>query len=177
MSCNLAAGITLGCRDNAGGVNKVWITDYENILSITKNSGDTITSISGASGSTFYSFELIRTTSELTETVNASLENGTVFYTQELTMFFAKLEQYKRNIIKTLAQSFRLAVIFEDNNGSYFLLGEEYGMFVSAGSNVTGLALGDRQGYNLTLQALEQLPMNELNAPIASVVTGMTVQS
>ena len=175
MSCNLAAGITLGCRDNAGGVNKVWITDYENILSITKSTGDTITAISGTG--TFYSFELIRTTSEMTETINASLENGTVFYTQELTMFFAKLEQYKRNIIKTLAQSFRLAVIFEDNNGSYFLLGEEYGMFVSAGSNVTGLALGDRQGYNLTLQALEQLPMNELSGPIASVVQGMTVQS
>lgn len=175
MSCNLAAGIQLGCRDNAGGVNKVWITDYDNILSVTKNSGDTITAISGSG--VFYSFELIRTTSELTETVNASLENGTVFYTQELTMFFAKLEQYKRNIIKTLAQSFRLAVVFEDNNGSYFLLGEEYGMFVSAGSNVTGLALGDRQGYNLTLQALEQLPMNELSAPIGSVIQGMTVQS
>jgi hypothetical protein len=175
MSCNLAAGITLGCRDNAGGVNKVWITDYDNIATVTKTTGDTITAISGTG--TFYSFELIRTTSEMTETINASLENGTTYYTQELTMFFAKLEQYKRNIIKTLAQSFRLAVIFEDNNGSYFLLGEEYGMFVSAGSNVTGLALGDRQGYNLTLQALEQLPMNELSGPIASVVQGMTVQS
>jgi hypothetical protein len=175
MSCNLAAGITLGCRDNAGGVNKVWITDYDNIATVTKSTDDTITAISGTG--TFYSFELIRTTSEMTETINASLENGTVFYTQELTMFFAKLEQYKRNIIKTLAQSFRLAVIFEDNNGSYFLLGEEYGMFVSAGSNVTGLALGDRQGYNLTLQALEQLPMNELSGPIASVVQGMTVES
>ena len=175
MSCNLAAGITLGCRDNAGGVNRVWITDYENVTGITQNSGSTITAISGTG--TFYSFELIRTTSEMTETINASLENGTVFYTQELTMFFAKLEQYKRNIIKTLAQSFRLAVVFEDNNGSYFLLGQEYGMFVSAGSNVTGLSLGDRQGYNLTLQALEQLPMNELSAPLASIVSGMTVES
>jgi hypothetical protein len=174
MSCNLAAGITLGCRDNAGGVNRVWITDYENVTSVVKNTGDTITSITGTG--VFYEFQLIRTTSEMTETINASLENGTVFYTQELVMFFAKLEQYKRNIIKTLAQSFRLAVIFEDNNGSYFLLGEEYGMFVSAGSNVTGLALGDRQGYNLTLQALEQLPMNELAGTIYSVVSGLTVE-
>jgi hypothetical protein len=174
MSCNLAQGITFGCRDNAGGVAKVWITDYDNILSITKNSGDTITALSGTG--TFYEFQLIRTTSELTETVNASLENGTVFYTQEIVMFFAKLEQYKRNILKTLAQSFRLAVIFQDNNGSYFLLGEEYGMYVSAGSSVTGLALGDRQGYNITLQALEPNPMNELGGSIYSVVSGMTVE-
>lgn len=174
MSCNLAAGITLGCRDNAGGVNRVWITDYDNVTSVIKNTGDTITSITGTG--VFYEFQLIRTTSEMTETINASLENGTVYYTQELVMFFAKLEQYKRNIIKTLAQSFRLAVIFEDNNGAYFLLGEEYGMFVSAGSNVTGLALGDRQGYNLTLQALEQLPMNELDGTIYQVVSGLTVE-
>jgi hypothetical protein len=66
MSCNLAQGITFGCRDNAGGVNKVWITDFDNITSITKNSGDTITAISGTG--TFYSFDLIRTTSEMTET-------------------------------------------------------------------------------------------------------------
>ena len=174
MSCNLAAGITLGCRDNAGGVNRVWITDYENVTGITQNSGSTITAISGTG--VFYEFQLIRTTSEMTETINASLENATVYYTQELVMFFAKLEQYKRNIIKTLAQSFRLAVIFEDNNGAYFLLGQEYGMFVSAGSNVTGLALGDRQGYNLTLQALEQLPMNELSGTIYTVVSGITVE-
>ena len=174
MSCNLAQGITFGCRDNAGGVNRVWITDYENVTSVVKNTGDTITSITGTG--VFYEFQLIRTTSEMTETINASLENGTVFYTQELTMFFAKLEQYKRNILKTLAQSFRLAVIFEDNNGAFFLFGEEYGMFVSAGSSVTGLALGDRQGYNLTLQALEQLPMNELDGSIYSVVSGLTVE-
>jgi hypothetical protein len=174
MSCNLAQGITFCCSDNAGGVNRVWITDFDNVTSVIKNTGDTITSITGTG--VFYEFQLIRTTSEMTETINASLENGTVFYTQELTMFFAKLEQYKRNIIKTLAQNFRLAVIFEDNNGAYFLLGEEYGMFVSAGSSATGLALGDRQGYNLTLQALEQLPMNELSGTIYQVVSGITVE-
>jgi hypothetical protein len=174
MSCNLVQGITFGCRDNAGGVGKVWITDYDNIASVTKDSGDTITEISGTG--VFYEFQLIRATSEVTETINASLENGTVFFTQEITMFFAKLEQYKRNIIKAMAQSFRLAIVFQDNNGSLFLIGEEYGAFVSAGSAVTGLALGDRQGYNLTLQALEQSPMNELSGDLASVLSGMTIE-
>ena len=174
MSCNLVQGITFGCRDNSGGVGKVWITDYDNITTITKNSGDTITSISGTG--VFYEFQLIRSTSEVTETINASLENGTIFYQQEIVMFFAKLEQYKRNIIKTLAQSFRLTIVFQDNNGSLFLLGEEYGAYVSAGSAVTGLALGDRQGYNITLQALEQQPMNELAGPLDTILSGMTIQ-
>jgi hypothetical protein len=50
-----------------------------------------------------------------------------------------------------------------------------YGAFVSAGTSVTGKALGDQAGYNLTFQALEQLPMNQLDGTLADVVTGMTI--
>lgn len=175
MSCNVSAGIALGCRDVVGGVQTIWITDQDNLASITKNTGDTITQISG-SGS-YYEFQLIRTSSQYTETVNASLENGTVFYTQELVTYFAKLEQSKRNILKTLAQSPKLSIVMEDNTGKYFLLGEVYGSFVSAGSSVTGKALGDAQGYNITFQALEQNPMCELSGPLSSVVAGITVVS
>jgi hypothetical protein len=174
MACNLTAGIQLSCRDNVGGIATAYITDFTNIASITKNSGDTITAISGSG--TFYEFQLIRTSSQYTETVNASLENGTVFYTQELVTYFAKLSQDKRNILKTLAQSPRLAVVIVDNNGDSFYLGETYGMFVSAGTSVTGKALGDANGYNITFQALEQNPMNELAGTLSSVATGITVQ-
>ena len=174
MACNLTAGIQLSCRDNVGGVATAYITDFTNIASITKNSGDTITAISGSG--TFFEFQLIRTSSQYTETVNASLENGTVFYTPELVTYFAKLSQDKRNILKTLAQSPRLAVVIVDNNGDSFYLGETYGMFVSAGTSVSGKALGDANGYNITLQALEQNPMNQLAGTLSSVATGITVQ-
>lgn len=174
MSCNLTSGIQLSCRDNVGGVATAYITDFDNIASITKTTGDTITQISGSG--TFYKFELIRTTASFTETVNASLENGTVFYTQELVTYFAKLSQDKRNILKTLAQSPRLAVVFVDNNGDSFLAGEVYGMFVSAGTSVSGKALGDANGYNITLQALEQNPINQLAGTLSSVASGIVVQ-
>ena len=174
MACNLTAGIQLSCRDNVGGIATAYITDFTNIASITKSTGDTITAISGSG--TFYEFQLIRTSSQYTETVNASLENGTVFYTQELVTYFAKLSQEKRNILKTLAQSPRLAVVIVDNNGDSFYLGETYGMFVSAGTSVTGKALGDANGYNITFQALEQNPMNELAGTLSSVATGIVVE-
>jgi hypothetical protein len=174
MSCNLTSGIQLSCRDNVGGVATAYITDFTNIASITKSTGDTITQISGSG--TFYEFQLIRTSSQFTETVNASLENGTVFYTQELVTYFAKLSQDKRNILKTLAQSPRLAVVIVDNNGDSFYLGETYGMFVSAGTSQTGKALGDANGYNITLQALEPNPMNQLGGTLSSVASGITVQ-
>lgn len=174
MACNLTAGIALGCRDNTGGLKTMWITDFSNILSVTQNSGDTITAISGTG--TFYEFELIRTSSQHTETVNASLENGTVFYQGETVTFFSKLEQAKRNILKTLAQSQQLAIVIEDNNGDYFYLALTYGCYVTAGTSVTGLNLGDRAGYNITFGYMEPNPMNQLSGPLSSIVSGITVQ-
>ncbi len=174
MACNLSAGIQLGCRDNTGGLKTLWITDYTNVTSITSSTGDTITAISGTG--TFYEFQLIRTSSQLTETVNASLENGTVFYQGEVVTYFNKLGQDKRNILKTLAQSQQLAICAEDNNGQYFYLGQTYGCFISAGTSVTGKALGDQNGYNMTFQYLEPNPMNQLSGSLSSITTGITVQ-
>jgi hypothetical protein len=175
MACNLTAGIPLGCRDNAGGVANAWITDFSNIASITQSTGDTITNISGSG--TFYAFELIRTSSQFTETVNASLAAGTVFYQDELVTYFAKMTQEKRNILKVLAQNQKLAIVFSDNNGEYWFMGQNYGSFISAGSQVTGQALGDANGLNMTFQALEQFPINSLSGPLSSVVTGITVEA
>ena len=174
MACNLTSGILLGCRDNTGGLSTLWITDYTNVTSLTQNSGDTITAISGTG--TFYEFQLIRTSSQLTETVNTSLENGTVFYQGEIVTYFNKLGQDKRNILKTLAQSQRLAIVAEDNNGQYFYLGQTYGCFISAGTSVTGKALGDANGYNMTFQYLEPNPMNQLSGSLSSIAQGITVQ-
>lgn len=175
MACNLTAGIQLGCRDNTGGLATLWITDYTNITSLSQSAvTDTIYAISGTG--TFYEFQLIRTSSQLTETVNASLENGTVFYQGEIVTYFSKLGQDKRNILKTLAQSQRLAIVAEDNNGQYFYLGQTYGCFISAGTSVTGKALGDANGYNMTFQYLEPNPMNQLSGSLASIAQGITVQ-
>ena len=174
MACNLTGGIVLGCRDNVGGLKTMWITDYTNILSITQSTGDTITQISGTG--TFYEFQLIRTSSQLTETVNASLENGTVFYQGEIVTFFSKLEQDKRNLLKALAQSQQLAIVVEDNNGEFFYCGQTYGCYVSAGTSVTGLNLGDRAGYNITFGYLEPNPMNQLSGSLSSIAQGITVQ-
>jgi hypothetical protein len=175
MACNLTAGIQLGCRDNTGGLATLWITDYTNITSLSQSAvTDTIYAISGTG--TFYEFQLIRTSSQLTETVNASLENGTVFYQGEIVTYFNKLGQDKRNILKTLAQSQRLAIVAEDNNGQFFYLGQTYGCFISAGTSVTGKALGDANGYNMTFQYLEPNPMNQLSGTLASIAQGITVQ-
>jgi hypothetical protein len=55
-------------------------------------------------------------------------------------------------------------------------LGQTYGCFISAGTSVTGKALGDANGYNMTFQYLEPNPMNQLSGSLSSIAQGITVQ-
>lgn len=87
------------------------------------------------------------------------------------------MTQEKRNILKVLAQNQKLAIVFSDNNGQYWFMGQNYGSFISAGSQVTGAALGDANGLNMTFQALEQFPINSLSGDLSSIVTGITVEA
>jgi hypothetical protein len=76
-----------------------------------------------------------------------------------------------------LAQNQKLAIVFSDNNGTYWLMGQNYGSFISAGSQVSGKALGDQNGLNMTFQALEQQPINSLSGSLASIAQGIIVES
>ena len=153
MSCNITAGFTLDCNDSNGGIEKIFIANGP-VESITEAAG-TITAItvggSALTPSDFFEFEVPRQTSSFTETINVSNENGTVFYDQALTMIFNKMEASKRDQILLLSQNNEMVVVFKDNNGKYFSVGVERGAYMTAGTSVSGVAYGDRNGYELTI--------------------------
>ena len=97
-----------------------------------------------------YTYELRKNGgSSLAETINNSLENGTLFYQQDLVMVFHKLDTAIRNQIKLLAQNRGIKVVVEDNNGSQFFLGEDFdGGYLSAGAAASGVAFGDSSQYS-----------------------------
>ena len=94
----------------------------------------------------------------MTETLNASIENGTLFYTPEVTFTINKLQVAVRNELRLLARN-RLIVIVQDNNSRYWLLGAVNGLEATAGTAGTGTAFGDRSGYEMTLSGMETMPM------------------
>jgi len=51
-------------------------------------------------------------------------------------------------------------VIVEDQNGNLFVMGLVNGAEVTAGTIVTGAAMGDMSGYTLTLSGKEKVPAN-----------------
>ena len=169
MACsNLTGGFTLDCNDANGGIDKIFIANGA-VESITEAAG-TITAItvggSPLAPADFFEFEVPRQTSSFTETINVSQENSTVFYDQALTMVFNKMEATKRDQILLMAQATNMVVLFKDNNGKYFSVGVERGAYMTAGTSVSGVAYGDRNGYEITISGMEASPSFEVTGTI-----------
>jgi len=168
MACDITAGFTLDCNDSNGGIEQIFIANGP-VEGITETSG-TITAItvggSALTPSDFFAFEVPRQTSSFTETINVSNENGTVFYDQALTMVLNKMEAAKRDQILLLSQNNEMVVVFKDNNSKYFSVGIQRGAYMTAGTSVSGVAYGDRNGYELTFSGMEEQPAFEVTGSI-----------
>jgi hypothetical protein len=169
MACALTQGYTLDCRDSLGGITEVYFMAFQDVSSTTEASG-VITALTKATGKKFYKYELTKGTSVLTENINSNVQNGTLYYTPELTIILNKLQANTRNEILLLAKNLLVAVA-KDNNGKYWYLGKTRGIDLTAGSATSGTADADRSGYTLTFAGSEPSLAPEVNSAVASALT------
>ena len=172
MPCALTTGYTLGCRDNVGGITEVRLIAFNSVTgTIVVDGSGVVTGTFPASG--FYKYEVPKGAGQFTETVNASTENGTIFYQQELVFPINRMTQTVRNELRLLGLN-RLMAIVTDRNGKYWLLGRSNGLDVTAGTAQTGTAMGDRNGYEMTFTGMEELPCSEVSSSIITALTSGT---
>jgi hypothetical protein len=112
---------------------------------------------------------LKRNTSSLAQNVTKSFENGTIYFEQVLTAVLYKYDQDKRNQLKLLSQNDAIQIIAVDQNNVQYYLGQTNGMYLSGGSAATGVALGDRSGFELIWTGQEQEPANTISGNLASI--------
>jgi len=160
MSCTLNKGREVPCKDSVGGIEAVYLFDYGDLSAAVQSSvdGEEDSIIGFAGGTTGYKYA-VKGNSSLEQTVNASRENGTVFYDQVLNLTLTGLTQKDHKEVRLIASG-RPQVLIKDYNGNYFVTGLEHGMDVNGGTIVTGAAMGDLSGYTLTLQGMEKKPAN-----------------
>ena len=172
-ACLQTASINLGCASNVGGIKVAYLVAGD-ITGVTYNAIGEITGITGTGD--IFTYEVQKQTSSLTETFNSSLENGTLFYTQDLLLNFHKMDADKRNQVKLMAQNRGLKAFAEDNNGTIWYLGADFdGGYLQAGSGVTGVAFGDANQYSVTLQFFSREPLALLDGSLSSVVSGLVI--
>jgi len=174
MACDLTAGRQEVCKESVGGLQGVYFLNY----STGSFDKDVDGKINDLTGYTAYYYEL-KGTSAYTETVNSSRENGTTFFSQELTLNLKKLTNEMTKELKLLAYG-RPQIILWTQAGDALLAGEMNGCDLTAGTISTGGALGDLYGYSITMTGEESLPASFLNGatkadPFAGLVGEPTV--
>jgi hypothetical protein len=154
MSCvSFSGGIPKDCNNNVGGLTKLYLTDFDNIVSYTQ-AGGTVSAIILASASNFYEFEFNRNSATFTEDLVKSVEAGSALFEQTTTVTIPRRDVAKRNTLALLTQR-DLACIFKDSNGLYWYPGATEGIYLSESTSTSGTAKADGSNYTLTLKGFE----------------------
>jgi hypothetical protein len=162
MSCNLTKGRALPCRESVGGIKAVYFVDFGDLGTISVTA-DEVTDMDGTFSA--YKYEL-KGSSSVEQTINASRENGTVFFDQVVNLTLPQLSKEDNNELKLMAYG-RPHIVVEDYNGNAYLVGRENGADVTGGTIVSGAAMGDLSGYTLSFSAMERTAANFIDGAIA----------
>lgn len=167
MACSLTLGRIEPCKDQVGGLNAVYFINSIDLAQISYDTADTdVIDQLATTAVSAYKYDL-KGTSNFEQAITSSRENGTTFFEQVLNIVLKKQDADTHKEVKLLAWA-KPVVIVEDNNGNAWVMGLEHGAEVTGGSIVTGSAMGDLTGYNLTLTGQERVPANFLYGAVAN---------
>ena len=161
MACDLTHGRLEVCKEFVGGIKAVYFIPYGVLGAITygtTDASDRITTIAGTLS--LYKYEL-KGANSFEQTITSSRENGTTFAEQTLTFTIKGLDAQTTKQMKLLAWG-RPHVVIKTNANNFFIAGLEHGMDVTTGLIANGTAMGDLNGYTLTLVGQEAIPANHL---------------
>jgi len=167
MSCEISHGRVEECKDSVSGLKAIYIINFDDLNedsavfdTANADESDELESwipVDTATPLNIYKYELKSTANALNTTINASRDNGTTFFTQELVVNLKRQDVVTHKQVKLLSYG-RPRIIARSMTDQFFLLGFAQGCDVSAGTIGTGAALGDFNGYQLTFTAEEELP-------------------
>lgn len=164
MACSLTlAGRGVGCKDALGGIKRIYVAEWVDGIWEDIASGE----VAGSTAAiTFYTYDMTRGSGSLNQTITSDLAAGTVFFDQVCSVTFNKAAASDITEISNLVKG-RMAVLVEDNNGNWFVMGHQNGVEVSGGTAQTGTAAGDQNGFTLEFSAQEVAP-----APFLALTSG-----
>lgn len=150
MACSLTQGHTPKTCKSSGGTKSFLIAEYENVTSITKTAG-VITAITKASGKKFWKYKQKAEVANWKQTGTGDPKVGTIAYDVEATIEMVGLDQLGQTELGLLMAN-TVVMIAEDNDGTYWYLGEDFGMDLATDGLESGTAIGDFRGNKLAFK-------------------------
>ena len=169
MACtSLTKGRGLDCNRISGGVKFIYFGVLDQFdapietVGIVQAAGE-VTDIEMAAN-VLYRYTMPLGVASITDTIVGSRENGTIYYTPTAQVLFNRISKEDQNQIKLLGAT-KVVVFAQLNqqlaNGHDIIvaMGVVNGMELNAGTIDSGANWGDKNGYSLTFDGMEALPM------------------
>ena len=171
MSCSLGSGWVLPCKDGVGGINALYFIDYGTITPAYDVTNTNVLTDIGTV--TAYKFD-IKSASNLIQTQTSSADSGTTFVDQIITAILQRLNHATDEQLKLMAFG-RNHIVVEYKTGESVLVGINFGASLESSVADGGTAMGDLNGYTLTINAQERLAANFLEgAVVGDPFSGLT---
>ena len=178
MACLLSHGRAEVCKEFVGGIKSIYFINYGDLGAITYDGvspanpdiTDQIKTIAGTMN--LYKYDL-KGANSFEQTITSSRENGTTFVEQTLTFTIKGLDATTAKQMKLLAWG-RPHVVIKTNANNFFLAGLNHGMDVTTGLISNGTAMGDLNGFTLTLVGQEAINANFLSVASPYADTDLT---
>ena len=155
MACeNLSKGRLNPCK-TVGGLKNIYFVNFDSAVyaAMTQDADEQITAF--ATVQTLYKYEL-RGAQSIDEANENNADSGSSFWTATGTVTLKAQDLATRKELKLMSYG-RPMVITEDFNGIFKLFGSQNGCDVAV-NTASGAAMGDFNGYNLTITATEKEP-------------------
>ena len=168
MACTaLTKGRGLDCNRISGGVKFIYFGVYDQFTAPIDTVGIVVSSAEVTDiemgANVLYRYTMPLGVASVTDTIVGSRENGTIYYTPTAQVLFNRLTKEDQNEIKLLGAT--KTVVFAQLNQQLtnghdviICLGRVNGMELNAGTMDTGASWGDKNGYTLTFDGIEQDP-------------------
>ena len=170
MACTpLTKGRGLDCNRISGGVKFIYFGVLDQFTAPIETAGivqtlGEVTDINMDALMELYRYTMPLGVASITDTIVGSRENGTIYYTPTAQVLFNRLSKEDQNQVKLLGAT-KVVVFAQLNqqltNGHDIIvaMGVVNGMELNAGTIDSGAAWGDKNGYTLTFDGMEALPM------------------
>jgi hypothetical protein len=162
MACELTTGMTFDCSEGVGGIDTLYIaklSDFATGVTVDGTTGE----VDALPEATLFKYDL---KSKLASSFTEELSNdqtGSYFYNLTVNAQFKKLSQAKQKELHLLAKN-RVVVFVKDRNNTIWMLGRQYGLWLSGRSGASGQEFGDFNGYSLVFTGEEPNPAPSLEA-------------
>lgn len=153
-SCDITLStIAQDCRPNLSGIKKIAISNYVEGAFSKDDEDPNLVTLENTSDTKWVEYVPAKQTGSLTKTLTKNEQTGVLYYTNEVSATFNRMDGDNGNAVDLLGQG-RLIVVVQDKNDMNWVLGIDDWVSVSAITGQTGAAADDGNNWQITFQEI-----------------------